>query len=231
MKAMEMVESIRFIERNVEIGNNDIIMDTEFGRLVIEVNYEDYGPEARVIVEDWSDAPDTRFNMMNLNCKADFYVCICNPSSGLTLHLRAIEAMYKVMFRSMLRVAISDDIADAAILIHRYEQEGKQLTLNMLVHDFSRHNLNMMVRGNDMVQYLVRDHFERRLSTAKQIIAESCEMFDNEALRGMYHCVSMDNYSRQIFGLMIYVSKAAGIDMRKRVMITTRAQRAYLNLK
>ena len=228
MKTMEIQEIIRFIEKNIEIGNTDLIIDSEFGKIVIDVNYEDFGPEHRVFVEDWSDAPDTRFNMMNLNCKADFYVCICNPSSGLTLHLRVVEAMYRVMFKSMLRVDISDEVADAAILIHRYEQEGKHLTTNMLVHDFCKYNLNMMVRNNDMVQYLVRDHFEKRLAVAKKIVAESCEMFDREALRGIYRTVSMDNYSRQIFGLMIYVSKLAGIDLRNRVMLTTRSRYACI---
>lgn len=228
MRIMEIDDCIRYIERNIESGNNDLIISTEFGKLVIEVNYEDYGPETRVLVDDWNNAPPTRFNMVNLNCKADYFVVICNPSSKLSLHLRVVEAMYRVMFKRSLNIDISDDVADAAILIHRYEKEGRQLTANMLYHDFCKYNLNMMVRNNDMVQWLVRDHVERRLSDAKKIVNAASNMLDNEIAIGSYRCIYIDNYSRQIFGLLLYVSKELGIDLRNRFMVTTRGNHAFI---
>lgn len=229
MKIIEFEEAIRYIEKNIEIGNNDLIVNTEFGKIVIDVNYEDYGPDVQVLVENWSTAPDTKFNMINVNCKADYYVCIANPSSKLTLHMRVVEAMYRVMFKNTLEVDITNEIADAAVLIHRYEKEGKMLTVNMLHNDFCKHNLGIMVRGNDMVQWLVRQHVERRLDDAKKIVIEASEMMDMEIASGGYHYVCMDNYTRQIFGLMLYIAKKHNINLRNKLMITMRGNRAFLS--
>ena len=221
MKIMEIDECIKFIENAITSGNKSVIANIEFGKLLIEVNNQDYGPETTVIVEDWSFAPPTHINMINMDNKADYYVCIANPSSPLTLHLRIVEAIYRVMFRSMLGVTIDGDIADAAVMIHRHEHEGKTLTTNKLYHDFCEHNLNILVRKNDMVQWLVRDHFDRRLKTAKSIIAKACKIFDDEYTTGYYaDVISMDKYSRKIFGLILYVADLNNINIHSRIMFS-----------
>lgn len=221
-KIMDIDEAINYIKNSIVMDNDDIIVNTEFGRLVVEVNHEDYGPETNVIVEDWSFAPDT-VNMLDI--KADYYICIVNPVSDLSLHLKVVEAIYRVMFKNMIGVDIDDEVADAAVMIYRRDHEKKQYNVNLLMHDFLRYNLNILSRRDDMVKWLVRDRFERKIKDAKRVIGLSCNLFDNEYSDIVYDVINNDKFSRKIFGLILYVAKENGINILNQ--ITTTEQKAF----
>ena len=218
MNELEMNEAIDFIEKAINAGNSDIVVNTEFGKLVIDVNYEDYGPNETVIVEDWNTAPVTDFNMTHRNCNIDYYVCITNPVSELNLHLLIIEAMYRVMIKCFLCVDIDHDIANAAVMIHRLEIEGKLLTVNMLYHDFLKHRINKITRHDSMVQYLVRQHVQTRFQNAKALIQNSSKLYHSAVHFGVYQDNADSKYTRQIFGLMIYIADEYGIDLRRSII-------------
>jgi hypothetical protein len=195
------------------MGNSEVIVDTEFGKLFIEVNTEDYGPEVSVIVNEWTVTPNA-FGTNNIKCKIDYYACIANPTSPLNLHMKVLEAIYKVMFLKLLKVKVSDDIIDAAILIHRYENEGRPLTINMLVNDFCKHNISIFARNDDMVKYLVHNMFENRINAAKRILKECASIFDYR-IDGRSACINnCSNYHRQMIGLMIYAGKKVGVEVQ-----------------
>ena len=214
MNRLGLKEMIEHIESSIINGEEDIAINTEFGRLVVEVDHDNYGPETNVVIDDWSFAPaSTKLNYSISGFKADYYVCICNPVSTLSLHLKVVEAVYRIMFKHILSIDVDEAIVDAAIMIHRHDIENKSLTVNSLVNDFTKNVMSRFIRNNDMVQWLVRDHFERKLSDAKLIIEAGCELFDKEYSILWQNFIHPDEYNRKMFGLILYVSKAEGINL------------------
>ena len=218
MNKMGLNEMVTYIEQAILDEKKDIVVNSEFGNIIVEVDYDTHGPETNVIIDGWAFAPShARMTASIIGFKADYYVCICNPTSALSLHLKVVEAVYRIMFKHMLRVDITEDVVDAAIMIHRHDVENKPLRINALVNDFSRYSISMMVRNNDMVQWLIRDHFERRLAAAKHIIEAGCELFDKEYSTFWQNVIHLDDYNRKMFGLILYVCKKEGINLYSKI--------------
>ena len=214
---LEIKDIINHIERLIRMGKSGFTVDVRFGKLFVEVNTENYGPEISVIADEWSNVSNT-YNLNNKKGQFDYYICIANPTSNLNLHLKVVEAIYRVMFLNILNTTVSDDIIDAAVLIHRYEQEGRKLTVNMLTNDFCKYNLGLFVRNDDMVKYLVRSNYEYRFAAANRIINDSIDILEYEA-RSRYNWLhNYDNYYKKMIGLIIYAAKSKGINIHNNLM-------------
>lgn len=216
MKMLNVDEAIKFIQNAIEERQKHVILNTKFGKLFVSTNCKNFDPGVNIIIEDWNitGPKNPCFNISGITNDVDYYVCICNPSSELRLHLLCIEAVYRIVFKSLFKIDISNDVVDALLIIHSYEKDKVTLTNSELSIDFINNNLGRFVRKDDMVQWLVMYHFESRLNLGIKVIDESEELFKNECKFSVCKEIKNNTYDRKIFGILLYVTKQLGIEIK-----------------
>lgn len=201
---MEFHEIISAIIHNFKRGVQGFFIDTDFGTLAIEQLTEDYDEMSPVMVTRWLDAPCTNLTIANRHASADIWVGIGNAHlRHYPMRVHAIEAMVKVMFMVMVGAIPDEDIIDAGVSLYLSEAEHKKPSMNLMLDEFLRMNIDIFPRQCSSVQNLAEKMIRNRVDASQRVISVSQELL---RLRGIhkYAYRFQEDYYIDLFGVLLY---------------------------
>lgn len=202
-KKMDIVTSVIFVENALLAGRTGFNVNTDFGRIVVEMNtmFED-----NVIVVPWIDAPPTKFAMLNRNEHHDFYVSILPGKTKYITHTRVIMAITKCLFLNIFpNEELGESIIDASIKSYLIGIDGHVPTINAVCRDWAVDFMTPIVRNETSVKNLIRDMIIRRDDSANDVLIKAEEIISNSS-KNMYD----DKYYRSIMGIIMYIGNLIG---------------------
>lgn len=175
MAIYTLTEAMDQVQILIEAKRKGFRLDTEFGRLVIEIVPYNYPLWEPVEVTRWVTAPETRFTSALMNTSADFYISIGdNGKSPTYRRIHIITALLKALLLSCVHGAddIPEDILDGAVTLYLQQNEGKVYPQAYLEREFKSTNLDRYRRA-----VLNDDLFTRNMTTrmmhARRVMLES----------------------------------------------------------
>lgn len=171
-RPVDIPTAVRIIEKYIKAGEYGFFVETDFGRVAVEITYEEFDRNNQIHVCAWSDAPATGWCLDNRDEQADVYVNVGLrvKNSDMATHLRVVEAVTRVAMSHFMGHNLSQEKVDAGIISYvRYVDENEP-TLNALEEEFCKVNLPIITRRNEIVRDLVRQNIKNRIRNAENEI-------------------------------------------------------------
>lgn len=202
-KKMDIVTSVIFVENALLAGRTGFCVNTDFGKIVVELNtmFED-----NVIVTPWTDAPPTKFAMLNRNMHNDFYIAILPGKTKYITHTRVIMAITKCLFFNIFPdEEPSESIIDASIKAYLMGVDGHIPTINAVCRDWAVDFMTPVIRNEASVKNLIRDMIIRRDDLANSVLISAEEIINKNT---KYLCE--DKYYQTMIGIFMYMGDLIG---------------------
>lgn len=199
----DVVTAVEFIENAIMVGKSGFTLNTEFGKVGVEINnvFED-----TIIVVPWIDAPDTRWAMKYRRSNNDFYMAIRPGKTEAMTHARVIMAVSKAVLMTTFKdVDMPEDVVDAAIKAFMIGNENYVPSLNASCEDWAIEFMNPIVRRESSVKNLIRELIIRRDEAANKVLIRSEDILRNRCGAKMLSSLSTDPYRRSMAGIMMYM--------------------------
>lgn len=211
MAIFNLQESVEYIHTCIKAGKGGFLMQTEFGKVVVEIFTYGYDIFDPVDVVEWTYAPNTRFCLDNADVSADYYMSIgdCGKSS-LLRHIHIVQAMIKLLFMNCLHQKVDQKVYDAAVTLYLKEFENKNLSQNLLEKEFGKCNLSLIQKSSKLIDAMLSNLILMRVENAQDVIKESDMIL--KQYKNTYHFVSPDlqyveeHICEPILGVLLYVA-------------------------
>jgi hypothetical protein len=210
MAIFGLQDGIEYIETSIKAGKKNWVMNTDFGKVCVEV-VDTYDMIDPVDICEWRYAPETDFTKTHQQLKADFYLEIgsVGKKNSFSRHVRVIEGMIQVLFMSCLHTDVPQKIIDAAVQVYLEEFEDKKLTQNFINDTFKDANLSFLDKRNPILVALAENVIATKMELADEVIDEAGIILSQ--YRNTYHFVQLDfgfiaNTSERIFAIMLYAA-------------------------
>ena len=232
MKRLTFIELLEEIYMQIAVYEDEFVLDSvDFGKLVFKVNFKNHDPESTTVnIVKWEAAPASRFNILNKDTNAAYYIEIFNVNDETLAELRAIEVIYRLLFIKLLGVEINSEVVDAVTLIYKKWIDNEPLTVNQLYDTFINHNFNVFMKHNQTVQWLVRKHVENKMEKANMVIDNSLKLFNLANSTRIWKEVIKENYEYHSRLIGLVLQNAEGINLSEDVIATKKVVNTILEL-
>lgn len=165
---LDMVTAVEYCENAINAGNTGFIMNTEFGRIGVELSIDK--DMDRVTVNEWCNAPNTRWAMIHRNINCDYHVIILKGKTKYVTHSRVIEALSVCLLMNIFHEEPSQKVIDSAIMIYLQHIDKRLPPVNMLQHEYAANNINPIARVDSSVHYVIRELITTRWNSAEEVM-------------------------------------------------------------
>ena len=203
-------ESVLFAEKKINQGQTHFFLDTEFGKIGMEVNpSHEINPNHSALVVPWILAPETTWTKMEKE-SADIYASVDLFGPLKMDHQTIIEVFIRSIFLNMELYA-TDDIIDAGIKIYLKEYEFTSYSIQSLINEYLSSQFNVLARKNLAIKTLVKELLTIKNERSEMVINNSDRLISfSPIMESQMH----DKFSYRVFGLILYTRKQNGDDLK-----------------
>lgn len=203
-------ESVLFSEKKINQGETHFFLDTEFGKIGMEVNpSHEINPNHSALVVPWILAPETTWTKAEKE-SADIYASVDLFGTFKMDYQTIIEVFIRSIFLNM-ELYVTDDIIDAGIKMYLEEYEFTSYSIQSLTNEYLKSQFNLITRNNPAVKSLVKELLTMRNERAELVINQSDRLISfSPIMESQMH----DKFSYRVFGLILYTRKQNGDDLK-----------------
>lgn len=202
---MNIRNAVLYTEGCINLGRNGFFLDTEFGKIGVEVNpFKEMDPFHPVLIVEWEQSPMTSWAADKKNSNADYYVGINIFEKRALDHMAIIEAMSRVMLYHTGITEPDDRVINALIWAYMNNYDQNKLTINSMMAEYVTIHIGLMARNMLSVQSVVRELFQQRLDSANDIIEVGAELL--LSYNKQEDTEFIDKYSEEVFGIFLYIN-------------------------
>lgn len=202
---MNIRNAVLYTEGCINLGRNGFFLDTEFGKIGVEVNpFKEMDPLHPVLIVEWEQSPMTSLAVDKRNSKADYYVGINIFEKRALDHMAIIEAMSRVMLYHTGITEPDDRVVNALIWAYMNNYDESNITINSMMAEYVTTHIGLVARNMLSVQYVVRELFQQRLDSANDIIEVGNELL--LSYNKQEDTEFIDKYSEEVFGILLYIN-------------------------
>lgn len=208
---MDIRSAVNYTEAQISHGIGAFFVDCEFGRVCIDTNpFADTNPIHPCLVTTWKEAPDTKYASAKSSENADYYAAIDIYNSMVSDHMTIVEAFTRCIFMHLGFTNLDDFIIDTAVFMFIDNYDVFTLNLNMIEREFRKNHLRSIPRKDKVIQALVRELFQRKITMAENIATKSRVLLDQHLKANpAQDTVFYDQYCKELFGLILYANNEA----------------------
>lgn len=205
-RPLDISTAIEFMDTSVRSDVDGFFINTDLGKIAVEVTHEDYEVLNPIEIYPWQHAPATRWCMMNRNEDAVWYVSygIDVRASRTWIHMKSVEAMTKIIFTNFVGTAITQDLVDAGVLSYLRSIDHKVITVNFIEDEFCRTALSLLVRSNDTVREIVRQNIQYRIKNANTLIENATGYLYSRGICDRIVNIGESEYNTNMVSLITY---------------------------
>ena len=206
---LNMRDAVLKTEAEINYGRKGFFIDTEFGKLGIEINpFRELDPLHPVSLFSWEQSPDTQWAISHRNNDADYYVGINIFGIKNSDKMAMIEAISRAMLFDSGFVDPEDNIIQAMIVCYLTNYEEANITINSMVSDYRECHLNGLIKMASMsapIETVIREMFQLKMNSGRDIIDMGSELLAVQRNAGRVpENFFNDKYCEEVFGILLY---------------------------
>jgi hypothetical protein len=221
--SMDVRTSIISCENKILAGNISFVLNTMFGKVLVEVNppeetFEFMHPTK---VFEFKNAPMTSI-VKSAEGKFDFYIAMRITGNRITDHYVIIEGLVHTILLSMglsdnVDLAIDNDVVDAATLSYVLNCDSPVLPNERLTEEVIKLNFKLFQRRKPVIIKMVNEMISTRRDHAEKIITWANRSYDDH-IKAEYEQMIAEGreykdtkwinvFSKELYAIALYTQK------------------------